>query len=54
LLDINDPEQIEWIDLGPEHKYLTGEAVPFFLLEVLMIRLCELSRIPSWPDIIGP
>lgn len=31
LLDINDPEQIEWIDLGPEQKYCTGEAVqPFF------------------------
>ena len=27
LLDINDPEQIEWIDLGPEQKYVTGEAV---------------------------
>jgi len=54
LLDINDPEQIEWIDLGPEHKYVTGEAVRFLLREVLMIRLCELSKIPSWPDIIGP
>ena len=27
LLDINDPEQIEWIDLGSEQKYCTGEAV---------------------------
>jgi hypothetical protein len=27
LLDINDPEQIEWIELGPERKYCTGEAV---------------------------
>ena len=53
LLDINDPEQIEWIDLGPEQKYVTGEAVRFFLREVLMIRLCELSKIPSWPDTIG-
>ena len=34
LLDINDPEQIEWIELGPERKYCTGEAVAltFFIL----------------------
>jgi len=27
ILDINDPEQIEWIDLGPERIYVTGAAV---------------------------
>lgn len=27
LLDINDPEQIEWIELGAERKYCTGQAV---------------------------
>lgn len=27
LLDINDPEQVEWIELGPERKYCIGEAV---------------------------
>ena len=27
LLDINDPEQTEWIELGPDRKYCTGEAV---------------------------
>jgi actin-related protein 8 len=27
ILDINDPEQIEWIDLNAETKYVTGEKV---------------------------
>jgi actin-related protein 8 len=27
ILDINDPEQVEWIELGPDRKYATGEAV---------------------------
>lgn len=27
LLDINDPEQIEWIELGPDRRYCIGEAV---------------------------
>jgi len=27
ILDINDPEQVEWIELEPDKKYATGEAV---------------------------
>jgi hypothetical protein len=27
LLDINDPEQVEWIELGPNQKFCTGNAV---------------------------
>jgi actin-related protein 8 len=36
LLDINDPEQIEWIDLGPERKYCTGDAVLSHFKSILM------------------
>ena len=28
VLDINDVEQIEWIDLGPDRKFCTGRDVP--------------------------
>lgn len=28
ILDINDPEQIEWEDLGSDKKYVTGAQVP--------------------------
>jgi len=34
VLDINDPEQIEWIELGAHQKYCTGESVPFLNLFV--------------------
>jgi hypothetical protein len=34
LLDINDPEQIEWIELRPEQKYCIGEAVYLSQLEI--------------------
>jgi hypothetical protein len=27
LLDINDVEQIEWIDLGPDQRFATGKEV---------------------------
>lgn len=37
LLDINDPEQIEWIDLGPEQKYVTGAAVSVSFLKLLIL-----------------
>jgi actin-related protein 8 len=43
LLDINDPEQIEWIDLGPQQKYCTGEAVCPLVYESNS-RPCELSK----------
>jgi actin-related protein 8 len=32
LLDINDPEQIEWTDLGPDQKYCIGNEVSPFIL----------------------
>lgn len=52
LLDINDPEQIEWIDLGPEKKYCTGEAV-CLLDEASNVRLWELWKILNLRDITG-
>jgi hypothetical protein len=31
LLDINDPEQVEWIDLGLDQKYCIGNEVSPFI-----------------------
>jgi len=53
VLDINDPEQIEWIELGPEQKYVTGEAVPFTTMTETNSRPCELLRIRNWHGTIG-
>jgi len=37
ILDINDPEQVEWIELGPDTRYAVGEAVCYRFLEMLML-----------------
>jgi hypothetical protein len=56
VLDINDVEQIEWIDLGPDQTFCTGKDVTLHPLVIRVgtnIRPYELQRIQSWGDIIG-
>jgi len=62
ILDINDPEQIEWIDLRTEKNYVTGAAVfprtPLYPTLILLnlcavCRLSESRRIRRQHDITG-
>ena len=53
VLDINDVEQIEWIDLGPDQKFCTGKDVLPTTVGGTNDRHYELQRIQSWDDIIG-
>jgi len=44
ILDINDPEQVEWIDLGPDKPYATGDEVTSF-----SICLMQALKVPEDP-----